>query len=339
MTISDPVSAQGTNAGTGSNTTVTVPNTATVGAQGLVVFMDGQGSAVDASDLTGKGWAPVTSFVVNGIMGLQVWGKKIITADLGSTLTVVSTVSTSIKRTMDVLCYPGATLGDAKAKQATVNSAAHTAPTATALNAGARVVDVFVDKGNPGSSSYTLPANLVSRQQFFHTGGAAISSVIADDDNVGSGTVGGNTVTGTVSTLNALQATIVLEPGSAANVLPVAVVGADQDNVEPWAVVQVGGADSDTDGTITGIAWTQDSGPTVTLYSDAALTTPSTSAGTVYFEAPPTVGGVNVALTKTVTDNNGGVSTAQVQVQVLPVTERVMVGGVEVPLRILRYKP
>jgi hypothetical protein len=338
VTITAPVSAQGTNAGTGATTTVTVPAGATVGAQGLVVFMDGQGSSVDASDLTGKGWAPVVSLVLPTVMSVLVWGKKIVTADLGATLTITSTLSTSIKRTMVVAAYPGATLGDAQIKQAGSNSTSHMSPTATAANAGAWAVDIFAERGNPASSGFTLPGNLIMRQQFFHTGGAAISTVVADDDNVGAGTVAANTVTGTFATNNAIEATIILEPGSAANVPPNAVAGVNQFDVEPWAVVQVGGADSDTDGTISSVSWAQTGGPDVTLYSDAALATPSTTAATVYFEAPASVNGTTVTLEKTVTDNLGAVAVVDVAVQVLPVTERVVIAGVEVPLRILSAK-
>lgn len=338
MTITAPVSAQGTNAGTGATVSVTVPGTATVGSQGLVIFMDGQGSSVDASNLTSKGWAPVVSLVVPSVMSVLVWGKKILAADLGSTLTVTSTLSTSIKRTLDVLCYPGAMLGDAEIKQATSNATSHTSPTATAVSASAWAVDIFAEKGNPASSSFTLPANLTLRQQFEHAGGAAISSVVADDDNVGSGTVAANTVTGTFATNNAIQATIILEPGAAPNVPPAAVAGPDQADVEPWSVVSVGGTDTDTDGTVASISWAQLSGADVTLYSDAALTTPSTTAATVYFEAPATIGGTILRLEKTVTDNLGATGVADVVVTVLPVTQRVMIGGVEVPLRVLRYK-
>lgn len=147
-------------------------------------------------------------------------------------------------------------------------------------------------------------------------------------------TAGTQTATGTLSSSSSWAEAIAHFPAAVANQAPVANAGPDLSNVEPWSAVEVGGVDSDPDGTVASIAWTQTSGPTVTLYSDAGLTTPSTTTANVYFQAPATVSGVTLALQKIVTDNVGSVSGPDfVVVQVLPVTERVVDSGVEVPLR------
>jgi hypothetical protein len=100
--------------------------------------------------------------------------------------------------------------------------------------------------------------------------------------------------------------------------------------VEPWATVTVGGSDTASGtATIASILWEQTSGADVT----ASLS--STSTATITFTAPPTLYGSSVILQKTVTDSTGVVGLDQVQVDVLPVTERAVVNMAEVPARFL----
>lgn len=109
---------------------------------------------------------------------------------------------------------------------------------------------------------------------------------------------------------------------------PVALVasaGNPQVDLEPWTLVALAGTESG--GVSTTKRWRQVSGPAVTL---ASPTTSRTS-----YEAPGTLAGGTVVFGYVVTGGNGIPSTeATVAHTVLPVTERAVVGGVEVPLKI-----
>lgn len=101
--------------------------------------------------------------------------------------------------------------------------------------------------------------------------------------------------------------------------------GNPQVDLEPWSVIALAGTESG--GTSTSRAWRQVSGPTVTLTG--------TSTARVSYEAPGTLAGGTVVFGYTVTGSNGVPSTeATVTHTVLPATERAVVGGVEVPLRV-----
>lgn len=113
----------------------------------------------------------------------------------------------------------------------------------------------------------------------------------------------------------------------ATNVTPTANAGPDRLDVEPWAPVTIGGLDSDPDGTIASIAWTQIAGPATPLSS--------TTVASPTLTAPGTLAGTTLTYRKTVTDNGGATSPPDdVSVTVLPVTERAVIGGVEVPMQI-----
>jgi hypothetical protein len=105
---------------------------------------------------------------------------------------------------------------------------------------------------------------------------------------------------------------------------PVANAGPDQ-SVEPWSTVSLTGAAST--GTGLTYAWSQTSGPAVTLSGSGATRT---------FAAPPTMAGTTHTFSLTVTDGTGLVSTADtVTVTVLPCTEFVRVAGTWVPCRLM----
>lgn len=108
------------------------------------------------------------------------------------------------------------------------------------------------------------------------------------------------------------------------NLSPVANAGTNQTGVEPGSTVTVGGTDSDPDGTVVSVAWTQIGGPTVTLSS--------TTAASPTFTAPIALGPSTVVLRKTVTDNGGATATADVSVGVLSAARVVKVSGSMLPV-------
>lgn len=120
-------------------------------------------------------------------------------------------------------------------------------------------------------------------------------------------------------------ATAYLGPASS-DVAPHANAGPDQSDVEPWLTVTLSGTDSDTDGTVVARAWTQTAG--------AAVTLSGASTATATFPAPGTLAGTSLTFTYTVTDNGGESGSDTVNVGVLPVTERAVIGGVEVPMQV-----
>ena len=103
---------------------------------------------------------------------------------------------------------------------------------------------------------------------------------------------------------------------------PTANAGPDQ-SVEPWATVTLTGAASTAVGTVTGYAWTQTSGPAVTLVGTGSTRT---------FTAPASAAGATLVFSLVVTDNTGLVSTADtVTVTALPATEFYATAGAWVP--------
>lgn len=112
-----------------------------------------------------------------------------------------------------------------------------------------------------------------------------------------------------------------------ANVAPVANAGPNQTNIEPWSVVTLAGTGSDSDGTVVTYSWTQTAGTTVALSS--------TSVRNPTFTAPPSLTNQTLTFRLTVTDNQGAVSTPDsVDITVLYATERAVIGGQEVPIKL-----
>jgi hypothetical protein len=102
--------------------------------------------------------------------------------------------------------------------------------------------------------------------------------------------------------------------------------GTNQVGVEPWTAVTLAGTDADTGGTITTRAWTQTAGATVTLSG--------ASTATATYTAPATIAGDTATFQYKVTDSTAASATSTVQVTTLPVTERAVIGGVEVPMQV-----
>ena len=91
------------------------------------------------------------------------------------------------------------------------------------------------------------------------------------------------------------------------NIPPLANAGANASVNLPTSSIALSGSGTDVDGTITGYAWTQDSGPGTAVFSNAAIAGPTVSnlkAGRYIFRL-------------TVTDNNGATNAATVEINVI----------------------
>lgn len=318
MAIAYRASAVGTNATTGANTTVTLPGTIQAGDLILLLWADGGGTLV--TQTTPTGYTVIPNVSINGTNdGTDGWYKTAVSGDAGATVTVASSVdgTSANKRILFAVVYSGAQLGNSASHQDTSASTSHTAPAATAVSASAWVVNLFMDRAGPGSTSFTLPANLTQRQFFAHTSTAACSAVVADDDLVGSGSKGANTATGTVSTANAAELTVILEPK--ANAAPTATASASPNTgVDGWATVTLTGSGSDSDGTVASYGWTCD---------DASVTFANPASASTTAVVPAQIAAHTYTFTLTVTDNLGATGTATCTVAVLPATVRSHSGG------------
>jgi predicted extracellular nuclease len=136
---------------------------------------------------------------------------------------------------------------------------------------------VTLQNATTATPSFTTP----------HQGGTLVFSLTVTDNE-------GATATATTQVIVVNQA-------------PVADAGAAQSVNEGANVTLNGSASSDADGSIASYAWTQTSGPTVTL-QNATTATPS-------FTAPHQAG--TLVFTLTVTDNEGATATATTQVVVV----------------------
>lgn len=123
------------------------------------------------------------------------------------------------------------------------------------------------------------------------------------------------------------QTTTPIGPYTASNNPPTANAGANQVNLEPYSIITLSGTDADTDGTVVSRQWRQVSGsPSVTL------STASSAVAT--YTAPGTIAGTTLTFGYTVIDNGGASSQeSTVTNTIYPVTERAVMGGVEVPVQ------
>lgn len=115
---------------------------------------------------------------------------------------------------------------------------------------------------------------------------------------------------------------------SSFNAPPTATAAASAtDNIEPYSTVTLTGTDADSDGTIASRLWTQTAGTSVSIAT-------ATSA-VATFTAPGTINGDALSFQYAVTDNGGASGSAAVgPLNVLPATERAVIGGAEVPMQV-----
>lgn len=168
--------------------------------------------------------------------------------------------------------------------------------TATTSSASELVYAAF---GYGGGRALTPAAGWDASAQVVSTAGTSDRAVSALWRSVH--TAGPQTATATLSSSSTYAGVIATYRSAPTNSRPTAVAGPDQ-TVDAWSTVTLDATGStDSDGTITGYAWTQIQGPAVAL-SDASAPQPT-------FTAPGIDGGTTVVFSLTVADNAGGSST------------------------------
>lgn len=215
------------------------------------------------------------------------------------------------------------------------NAADSWAPTGF-TNVGAITNDLLLGAcaGIPSATNPTLtlvwPGATLGTQTTVRSGGIATGAGVRT--NVRSAPVSSGTSTGP-PTLNSGTTGLsgvagILRLREAASASPTANAGVDQTGIEPYSTVALEGHGSDSDGTIASYSWSHISGPSTT----GALS--STSAANPTYKAPGTIAGATDVWRLTVTDNSALTGTDDVSITVLPVTERAVIAGAEVPMEI-----
>jgi hypothetical protein len=212
----------------------------------------------------------------------------------------------------------------------TASSTSHATPSVTVSSGGCWLATSIAERAS--TTAFTVPTGLTSRGATTNVG--TVTSPITLDTaststSVATGTQTAGTWTGgAAATLNAATTTVALLPSGTTNVAPTAIAGTDQTGVEPYATVTLAGSGTDPDGTIASYAWTQLSGPAVTLSS-------TTVAGPT-FTAPASLTGDTLTFGLIVTDNSGAASAQDsVAINTLPATEFVLAAdGTWQPLHI-----
>lgn len=307
---------------TATTVNITLPTGADVGHVAVLVL---EGSEM-WTNTAPAGWSKVTSQAKPGIC-LDIWTKTLVAGDLTGPVTITSNNDIAYKRTVKVHVFSNAIVGNVLSATETVAQTAHAIPRPVAADSGAWALVGVADRASPGSTAWTLAAELTSRSQYLGSGGGSVSSVDATDDFAGPGTIPAYTITGTVSTATAVMYAVVIEPSTAV------VSGSVNAGADIYSEPRVTFSRTATasGGTVTSWAWSQ------TSPASPVLTLSGANTATVSFTLPPAIGPVTFTLRVVATFSGGGTATGDFTVTVYPVTKRfVTKAGVEVPLRVYK---
>ena len=272
-----------------------------------------------------SGWTRIFASPISSMSHI-IWYKFAVAGDAGANVLVPSTGIGKVN--INAVAYSGADsstpieafTGIAE----TTSRTTHTSGTVSVADAA--MVCQFLGMKDGATSSVTRsgPAGYALRQNAT-TGGAAYAIVGMAADRLGSaGTVDAVTWTADQPTSTASMVTVAVTPAQAALT---ANAGEPQADVEPWSTVTLTGTHTGGSDPVTHY-WRQISGAPATLSA--------TNAATVTFTAPGTLAGSSLVFGYRVTDD-GFVDSPEstVQVDVLRSLEHAVIGGVEVPMRLL----
>lgn len=315
--------------------TLTIPSGISNNHTGILV-VNTDGTSVTLT--TPSGWTQIgTVEQGSGNSQMFVYKRSLVSGDVGATITM--DFSGTVRCGAIFHAYSGR---DTASVTTSVNTSAtavgtYDIPTAT-VAAGSDLAGFAMRRRSgvaPASitmpAGYTAPTTATGTYFNNYATGVNTFGASAYQQNVSAGSQGGGTASNTAAT-NIGYTLLVVLPALVTNVSPTANAGANQVNIEPYTPVTLVGTDSDTDGSVVTRAWTQTpvgGVPTVTLSGTGASRT---------FEAPGTLGGVGIDFVYTVTDNGGATASDNMVVSVLAVTDRAVIGGAEVPMKIMTVK-
>lgn len=202
--------------GASNSTSVTLPVDVQTGDLMLAVSSY---SGVTETLTTPSGWTVVSGPIDKGTAMRQYLLSKIATGtDASSTVSFAWTGNTAVRNT-EVAIYSGthATTpvhASASRVEATAGTT-HASPTVNVTVGNCWLVEFCADRASPSSTSLTPPSGMTTRDTRSATGGGSITSAVADSGaTVLTGTQGGDTWTGTVSSANAILWTVAIAPSS-----------------------------------------------------------------------------------------------------------------------------
>ena len=249
--------AAGTNVNA-TSATVTVP--ASVKAGDVMVLISS--AALDTATLTGPaGWTLLNSATNSTATArTAAWTKVATVSDPGTAVRVNSSVQ--VKASLQLLAYEGADSISAHAVAIdTVSRTDRTTPTVPVASPGSALISYWADKSND-NVGWDLPGGVTLRNESVGSGNGRITAAVADTTPVDAGTAGGLTAIADSANRRGIVWSIVLDPSTAApNNIPTASFTSQCTGL---ACTFDATASSDSDGTITGYAWTFGDGSTAT---------------------------------------------------------------------------
>lgn len=310
-----------------------IPSAAQAGDVAVIAVGMNTGSGVFPAP---TGWTAIGApLVTSANHTTQLFGKKLVAADLGGTVTTTVPigagkihgggivvrgtniptehfVSATDTTTGATVTGPSITTDSGDNLIATVGMIRNT--TTTSVKGTATVSAGWTERTDTGTANAIAPnftASWATRDAIAASPGAVTGATFTSSDTASTGHVWA----------------VAFEPVS--NVPPSISAGPDQ-TVEPYTTVTLTFTGSGGDGTIVAYTVTQTDGTPVTLAA------PSVSTRT--FKAPGTIAGDILTFSVTATDDSGALSAPDtVTITVLPVTERAAVGGAWVPLEIRAF--
>lgn len=191
---------------------VTVPGEVVAGDT-LVLIETVNSAAVSTTDP--QGWQLAGTIKNQNALVSRFYVKAATAADAGST--VPMTYSATAKVSAVLLAYSGVDTANPIAAFASAlddTTSAHVTPQTTLSAPGRWVISYWADKSPTTATSWSAPADVISRSTIVGGGSGAVAQLVADSgDQVPTGSYGGKTASVDVASNKGATATVVLQAG------------------------------------------------------------------------------------------------------------------------------
>lgn len=273
MAIAFRAAASNKNEATGTDVLVTYPATVVAG-DAMLLFVAYSGTAITC--ITPSGWTLVAGpFDKSTVLRGYLFSKVAAGTEASTTLTITASASGATKRYAQLGAWSGTSSSPVGVSASFVETTAGTTHSAATVNltpSNCWIVEFIADRGSPGSTGWTQPSGYSLRDTQVGTGGGGATLGLADSNATvtPSGTAGGGTWTGTLSTANALGFTVAIQPQglSAPTGLTATPISSSRIDLDWDDSAGATGYDVERDGSII-------ASPTSSAYSDTGLS-PST---------------------------------------------------------------